>query len=57
MTDELNDAQREATLARIPAGTLGTGDDIAHAALYLASDEANYVTGQTLHVNGGMAMI
>ena len=57
MTDELNDAQREATLTRIPAGTLGTGDDIAHAALYLASDEANYVTGQTLHVNGGIAMI
>lgn len=57
MTDELNDAQREATLARIPMGTLGTGDDIANATLYLASDEASYVTGQTLHVNGGMAMI
>ena len=57
MTDELNDAQREATLAKIPAGTLGTGDDIANAALYLASNEAAYVTGQTLHVNGGMAMI
>lgn len=57
MTDELNDAQREATLAKIPAGELGTGEDIAAAALYLASPEANYVTGQTLHVNGGMAMI
>ncbi len=57
MTDELNDAQRAATLAKIPAGDLGTGDDIAAAALYLASQEANYVTGQTLHVNGGMAMI
>ncbi len=57
MTDELNEAQREATLSRIPAARLGTGDDIAAAALYLASDEANYVTGQTLHVNGGMAMI
>lgn len=57
MTDELNDAQREATLAKIPAGELGTGEDIAAAALYLASQEANYVTGQTLHVNGGMAMI
>ena len=57
MTDELNDAQREATLAKIPAGELGTGEDIAAAALYLASSEANYVTGQTLHVNGGMAMI
>jgi len=57
MTDELNEAQRDATLAKIPAGNLGTGDDIAAAALYLASQEANYVTGQTLHVNGGMAMI
>lgn len=57
MTDELNDAQRDATLARVPMGKLGEGDDIANAALYLASDEAGYVTGQTLHVNGGMAMI
>ena len=57
MTDALNDAQKEATLARIPAQRLGTGEDIAAAALYLASDEAAYVTGQTLHVNGGMAMI
>ena len=57
MTDELNEAQREATLAKIPAAKLGTGADIAAAALYLASEEANYVTGQTLHVNGGMAMI
>lgn len=57
MTDELNDVQREAILTKIPAGALGTGDDIAHAALYLASLEAGYVTGQTLHVNGGMAMI
>jgi len=57
MTDALNDAQKEAILGKIPAGTLGSGDDIANAALYLASDEAAYVTGQTLHVNGGMAMI
>jgi 3-oxoacyl-[acyl-carrier protein] reductase len=57
MTDELNEAQRAATLSKIPAGDLGTGDDIAAAAVYLASNEANYVTGQTLHVNGGMAMI
>ena len=57
MTDELNEAQREATLSRIPAGDLGTADDIANAVLYLASGEAGYVTGQTLHVNGGMAMI
>jgi len=57
MTDELNEAQTAATLSKIPAGDLGTGDDIAAAALYLASNEANYVTGQTLHVNGGMAMI
>ncbi len=57
MTDELNDAQKEAILGKIPAGALGSGEDIANAALYLASQEAAYVTGQTLHVNGGMAMI
>ena len=57
MTDALTNAQKEATLARIPAGDLGTGEDIANAVLYLASEEARYVTGQTLHVNGGMAMI
>jgi len=57
MTDELNETQRAAILTKIPAGQLGAGTDIANAALYLASDEASYVTGQTLHVNGGMAMI
>lgn len=57
MTDALNEQQRDATIARVPMGALGTGDDIANAALYLASDEASYVTGQTLHVNGGMVMI
>lgn len=57
MTDVLNDNQREAILSKIPAGKLGSGSDIAAAAVYLASDEAGYVTGQTLHVNGGMAMI
>lgn len=57
MTDALNDKQREAILANVPAGRLGTGEDVASAVLYLASDEAAYVTGQTLHVNGGMAMI
>lgn len=57
MTDALNDTQREAILTKIPAGALGSGEDIANAALYLASSEAGYVTGQTLHVNGGMAMI
>jgi len=57
MTDALNDAQKEATLLRIPAGKLGEGSDIAAGALYLASDEGAYVTGQTLHINGGMAMI
>jgi 3-oxoacyl-[acyl-carrier protein] reductase len=57
MTDALTDAQKEATLARIPAGTLGQGADIAAGAVYLASDAAQYVTGQTLHINGGMAMI
>ncbi len=57
MTDGLNDKQKEAILATIPAGKLGSGDDIAAALVYLASREAAYVTGQTLHVNGGMAMI
>jgi 3-oxoacyl-[acyl-carrier protein] reductase len=57
MTDKLNDKQREAILARVHAGRLGAGADVAAAAVFLASDEAGYVTGQTLHVNGGMAMI
>ncbi|MDZ4775460.1 MAG: 3-oxoacyl-[acyl-carrier-protein] reductase [Alphaproteobacteria bacterium] len=57
MTDVLADQQKEALLGRIPLGRLGEGRDIAAAAVYLASDEAAYVTGQTLHVNGGMAMI
>jgi 3-oxoacyl-[acyl-carrier protein] reductase len=57
MTERLNDKQREAILARVPAGRLGAGADVAAAAVFLASDEAAYVTGQTLHVNGGMTMI
>ncbi|KCZ49068.1 3-oxoacyl-[acyl-carrier-protein] reductase [Hyphomonas sp. CY54-11-8] len=57
MTDVLPEAQKSSLLGRIPAGRLGQGGDIAAAAVYLASDEAAYVTGQTLHVNGGMAMI
>jgi 3-oxoacyl-[acyl-carrier protein] reductase len=57
MTDALNDKQRETILANVPAGRLGSGDDVAAAAVFLASGEAAYVTGQTLHVNGGMAMI
>jgi len=57
MTDKLNDKQREAILGRVPAGRLGAGTDVAAAAVFLASDEAGYVTGQTLHVNGGMAMV
>ena len=57
MTDALNEAQKAAILSRIPAGALGTGADIGAAVVYLASREAGYVTGQTLHVNGGMAMI
>ena len=57
MTDELNEQQRTLILSRIPAGTFGAGADIAAAAVYLSSNEAGYVTGQTLHVNGGMAMI
>lgn len=57
MTEDLPDAQKELLLANIPAGRLGSGDDIAAGAVYLASDEAAYITGQTLHINGGMAMI
>jgi 3-oxoacyl-[acyl-carrier protein] reductase len=57
MTDKLNEKQREAILGRVPAGRLGTSEDVAAAVVYLASNEANYMTGQTLHVNGGMAMI
>ena len=57
MTDALADAQKEALLATIPAGRFGEGRDVAAACVYLASEEARYVTGQTLHVNGGMAMI
>lgn len=57
MTDALPDAQKEALLGRIPLGKLGEGADVAAAAVYLASREAQYVTGQTIHVNGGMAMI
>lgn len=57
MTNALNDAQKEAITSDIPAARLGHPNDIAAAVLYLSSDEASYVTGQTLHVNGGMAMI
>ena len=57
MTEQLPDAQKEALNARIPIGRMGEGDDIGAAVAYLASREAGYVTGQTLHVNGGMAMI
>ena len=57
MTDVLNDKQREGILGTIPAGRLGAPDDIGAAVVYLVSEEAGYMTGQTLHVNGGMAMI
>jgi 3-oxoacyl-[acyl-carrier protein] reductase len=57
MTSKLNDKQKEAILSAVPMKRMGVGGDIATAALYLASSEAAYVTGQTLHVNGGMAMI
>ena len=56
MTDALNDQQREAILSRIPMAAMGSGDDIGAACVFLASKEAGYVTGQTIHVNGGMAM-
>ena len=57
MTDVLTEDQKAAIMTRIPSGHLGSGNDVAAAVVYLASDEAAYVTGQTLHVNGGMAMI
>ena len=56
MTDALNEQQKAGILSKIPTGAMGTGDDIGAAVVYLASREAGYVTGQTLHVNGGMAM-
>jgi 3-oxoacyl-[acyl-carrier protein] reductase len=57
MTDKLNDKQKDAIMGAIPMRKMGTGADIAATALFLASDEAGYMTGQTLHVNGGMAML
>lgn len=57
MTDGLSEKQKVGILGSVPAGRLGSGADVAAAVVYLASDEAAYVTGQTLHVNGGMAMI
>ncbi|MEL6678565.1 MAG: 3-oxoacyl-[acyl-carrier-protein] reductase [Pseudomonadota bacterium] len=57
MTDKLNDGQKEALLGTIPAGRMGDAGEIAGAAVYLASPEAGYITGQTLHINGGMVML
>jgi 3-oxoacyl-[acyl-carrier protein] reductase len=57
MTDILDDGQKEALLTRVPAGRLGTADEIAASVVFLASDEAAYITGTTMHVNGGMAML
>jgi len=57
MTDALNNEQKENLMSGIPTGRMGKVDDIASACVYLASDEASYITGQTLHVNGGMAMV
>ena len=57
MTDALNDKQRDTIMASIPSRRLGTGDEIAAAVLFLASDAASYITGQTIHVNGGMVMV
>jgi 3-oxoacyl-[acyl-carrier protein] reductase len=57
MTDKLNDNQKEAIKSQIPTGRLGEASDIAYATLYLSSEEASYITGSTIHVNGGMAML
>ena len=56
MTDKLTDDQKSNLLTGVPMGRMGTSEEIAAAAVYLASSEAGYVTGQTMHVNGGMAM-
>jgi 3-oxoacyl-[acyl-carrier protein] reductase len=57
MTDELNDKQKEAILAKVPAGRLGAADEVAAAVVFLASTESGYITGHTLNVNGGMVML
>ena len=57
MTDELPEAAREALLGRVPMGRLGTPEEVAATVSFLASNEASYITGMTLHVNGGMAML
>jgi 3-oxoacyl-[acyl-carrier protein] reductase len=57
MTDELNDKQKEAILSKVPAGRLGTAEEVATTAVFLASNEASYITGHTLNVNGGMVML
>jgi len=57
MTDVLDEPQKAGLLSRVPAGRLGQADEIAAAVVFLASDEASYITGATLHVNGGMAML
>ena len=57
MTDVLDDGQKEALLTRVPLGRLGTAAEIAASVVFLASDEAAYITGTTMHVNGGMAML
>ena len=57
MTEMLDEKQRENLLGQVPVGRLGTPDEVASAVIYLAASEASYLTGSTLHVNGGMAMI
>ena len=57
MTDALGDAQQEALLGRVPMGRLGSAEEVAAAVTFLASNEASYITGSTIHVNGGMAML
>ena len=57
MTDELDESQKAKLLSRVPTGRLGQADEIAAAVVFFASDEASYITGATLHVNGGMAML
>ena len=56
MTDKINEEMKKSLISKIPSGSLGSGDDVANCAVFLASDMANYINGETIHVNGGMYM-
>ena len=56
MTEKINEQFKQKLIEKIPSGSLGSGEDVANSVIFLASDEANYINGETLHVNGGMYM-